>query len=162
MKRIYSQKLMHICKSPYMFVFLKQYYLESLAFLIPRILELFNRKVRKMFVYIIPEQQNMLTRSLLFKKFTNFTSNNSTILRIINEKFSGYYFYMSRNIQRYFQSCIRQCTFKVKQKSRGVFRTQLNIYLSFLPKTIFSHFGKKFPLQMFDCVQNTHLEIPPL
>ena len=34
----------------------------------------------------------MLKISLLFKKFTKFTANNSRILRIKNVKFSGYCF----------------------------------------------------------------------
>ena len=90
----------------------------------------------------------ILTSSLLFKKFTNFTGHNSTNLRTMNEKFSGYYFYMNRNTQGYFQICISQCTFKVKQKFRGVFRTQLNIYVSFFAKIMndFQPFWQKVPI----------------
>ena len=51
------------------------------------------------------KQYNMLKISLLFNKFTNFTANNSIILRIRNAKFSGYYFYMNTNIKRDFQIC---------------------------------------------------------
>ena len=50
------------------------------------------------FVYKHSEIQNMLKISLLFKKFTNFTVNNLTILRIKNPKFSGYCFYRNTNI----------------------------------------------------------------
>ena len=45
----------------------------------------------------------MLKSILLFKKNTNF---NSRILRIKNAKFSGYYLYMNKKIQRGFQICI--------------------------------------------------------
>ena len=50
----------------------------------------------------------MLKISLRFKKYTNFTGfkNSSSILRIKNEKFSGYCFYMNANIQGDFQICI--------------------------------------------------------
>ena len=41
---------MQIWKFPYTFVFIQKY-LESFAFLIPRIFELFTRKVSEMFVY---------------------------------------------------------------------------------------------------------------
>ena len=41
--------LMQICKSPYMFVFIKNQYPENFAFLILRILELFALEVRKSF-----------------------------------------------------------------------------------------------------------------
>ena len=51
------------------------------------------------------KQYNILKISLLFNKFTNFTANNSIILRIRNAKFSGYYFYMNTNIKRDFQIC---------------------------------------------------------
>ena len=47
----------------------------------------------------------MLKISLLFNKFTNFTANNSIILRIRNAKFSGYCFYPNTNIKRDFQIC---------------------------------------------------------
>ena len=40
----------------------------------------------------------MLKISLFFKKFTNFTVNNLTILRIKNPKFSGYCFYRNTDI----------------------------------------------------------------
>ena len=40
----------------------------------------------------------MLKISQLFKKFTNFTGKNSRILRIKSAKFSGYSFYMNKNI----------------------------------------------------------------
>ena len=43
--------LMQIWKSPYMFVFIQQKYPENFAFLLPRILELYTRKVCKTFVY---------------------------------------------------------------------------------------------------------------
>ena len=36
--------------------------------------------------------------NLLFKKFTNFTGNNSRIFRIKNAKFLGYCFYINTNI----------------------------------------------------------------
>ena len=48
----------------------------------------------------------MLKISLIFKKFTNFTTNNSKILRIKNAKFSGYLFYVKTNIYGDFQICI--------------------------------------------------------
>ena len=48
----------------------------------------------------------MLKSSLLLKKFTNFTVNNSRILRIKNVKFSGYCFHLNTNIYRDFQICI--------------------------------------------------------
>ena len=51
------------------------------------------------------KQYNILKISLLFNKFTNFTANNSIILRIRNAKFSGYYFYRNTNIKRDFQIC---------------------------------------------------------
>ena len=51
------------------------------------------------------KQYNILKISLLFNKFTNFTANNSIILRIRNAKFSGYCFYMNTNIKRDFQIC---------------------------------------------------------
>ena len=51
------------------------------------------------------KQYNLLKISLLFNKFTNFTANNSIILRIRNAKFSGYCFYMNTNIKRDFQIC---------------------------------------------------------
>ena len=51
------------------------------------------------------KQYNMLKISLLFNKFTNFTANNSIILRIRNAKISGYCFYMNTNIKRDFQIC---------------------------------------------------------
>ena len=60
----------------------------------------------------------MLKISLLFKKFTNFTRNNSIIIRIKNAKFSDYCFYMNTNIYGNFQICISvplrniYCTFK--------------------------------------------------
>ena len=43
----------------------------------------------------------MLNISLHFKKFTNFTG--SRILMIKNAKFSGYWFYMNKNILGDFQ-----------------------------------------------------------
>ena len=46
----------------------------------------------------------MLKISLLFKKFTNFSVNNSGILRIKNAKFSGYCFYVKTKAD--FQICI--------------------------------------------------------
>ena len=48
----------------------------------------------------------MLKISLLLKKFTNFTRNNSIIIRIKNAKFSDYCFYMNTNIYRNVQICI--------------------------------------------------------
>ena len=42
---------MKIWKFPYMLVFIWKYYLENFVFLIPGILELYNHKVRKMFIY---------------------------------------------------------------------------------------------------------------
>ena len=42
---------MQIWKSPYMFLLIQKYYPENFAFLILRILELFTRKVREIFVY---------------------------------------------------------------------------------------------------------------
>ena len=54
----------------------------------------------------IQKQQIMLKTSLLLKKFTNFTDNNSRILKIKNAKFSGYCFYININIYRGFQICI--------------------------------------------------------
>ena len=48
----------------------------------------------------------MLKITLLFKKFTNFTGNNSRILKIKNTKFSGYCFNMNTRIQRDFKICI--------------------------------------------------------
>ena len=43
--------LMQIWKSPSMFLFIKKYCPENFAFLMPRILELYNCKVYVMFVY---------------------------------------------------------------------------------------------------------------
>ena len=43
--------LMQIWKSPYIFLFIWKYFPENFAFLILRILELYTRKVREMFVY---------------------------------------------------------------------------------------------------------------
>ena len=54
----------------------------------------------------IQKQWNMLKICLLFKKYTNFTVNNSIILRIKNAKFSGYCIYMSPNIYWNSQLCI--------------------------------------------------------
>ena len=48
----------------------------------------------------------MLPISLLFKKFTNFTENNSRILRNENAKFSGYCIYINTGIYGDFQICI--------------------------------------------------------
>ena len=48
----------------------------------------------------------MLKISLLFKKNTNFTVNNSRILTIKNAKFSGYFVYVNLNIWEDFQICI--------------------------------------------------------
>ena len=48
----------------------------------------------------------MLKISLLFKKNTNFTVNNSRILTIKNAKFSGYFVYMNLNTWKDFQICI--------------------------------------------------------
>ena len=48
----------------------------------------------------------MLKSSLLLKKLTNFTVNNSKILRIKTVKFSGYCFYMNTNMYGDFQICI--------------------------------------------------------
>ena len=42
---------MQIWKSPYMFLLIQKYYPENFAFLILKILELFTRKVREIFVY---------------------------------------------------------------------------------------------------------------
>ena len=44
----------------------------------------------------------MLKGNLLFKKNTTLRKHNSRILRIQNAKFSGYDFYMNRNIWRDF------------------------------------------------------------
>ena len=44
--------------------------------------------------------------SLLFKKKTNFTGNNSRILRIKNARFSEYYFCINYNLLGDFQICI--------------------------------------------------------
>ena len=54
----------------------------------------------------IKKQENTLKSSLLFKKIQTLRVNNSWILRILNAKFSGYYFYMNINIWRDFQICI--------------------------------------------------------
>ena len=43
--------LMQIWKSPYMFVLIQKKYPENLALLVLRILELYTRKVCKLFVY---------------------------------------------------------------------------------------------------------------
>ena len=49
----------------------------------------------------------MLKISLFFKKNTNFTGvNKSIIVMIKNAKFSGYYFYKNSNIFGDFQICI--------------------------------------------------------
>ena len=48
----------------------------------------------------------MLKIILLFKKFTNFTSKNSVILRINNAKFSGYFFTGTQTYRGNFQICI--------------------------------------------------------
>ena len=48
----------------------------------------------------------MLKISLLFKKFAKVMVNNSRILRIKNAKFSGYCFYVNKNILGDFQICI--------------------------------------------------------
>ena len=48
----------------------------------------------------------MLKISRLFKKFTNFTANNSRIRRIKNAKLSEYCFYMNTDIYGDFQICI--------------------------------------------------------
>ena len=48
----------------------------------------------------------MLKIGLLFKKFTNFTGNNSRIYRIKNTKFLGYFFHINTNIHEDFQICI--------------------------------------------------------
>ena len=45
----------------------------------------------------------MIKFSQPLKKFTNFTSNNSVILRIEDAKASAYCFYMKAHIRRYFQ-----------------------------------------------------------
>ena len=46
-----------------------------------------------------------LKSSLHFKKDTTLLANDSRILRIRNAKFSGYIFYMKRNIWRDFEIC---------------------------------------------------------
>ena len=63
------------------------------------------RFVKSLFTNI-PKQHNILKISLLFKKFTNFTGNNSRFLRIKNANFSRYGFYMNTNIYWDFQICI--------------------------------------------------------
>ena len=52
------------------------------------------------------EQQNMLKLAYFLGKMQILRVNNSRILTIKNAKFSGYYFYMNRNIWRDFQFCI--------------------------------------------------------
>ena len=63
------------------------------------------RNVKSLFTNI-PKQHNMLKISLLFKKFTNFTGNNSRFLRIKNANFSRYCFYINTNIYWDFQICV--------------------------------------------------------
>ena len=48
----------------------------------------------------------MLKIILLFKKFTNFTSKNSVILRINNPKFSGYFFTGTQTFRGIFKSAL--------------------------------------------------------
>ena len=54
----------------------------------------------------IQKPLDMLKNTLLFKKNTNFMSNNSRKLKVKNVKSSGYCFYMDSNIYWYFQICI--------------------------------------------------------
>ena len=71
----------------------------------------------------------MLNISLLFKKFTIFTGNNSIILRIKNAIFSEYCFYMNTNMQGDFQICIslylilviQLFLFRLNKKKNGKF-----------------------------------------
>ena len=71
----------------------------------------------------------MLKISLLFKKFTIFTGNNSIILRIKNAIFSEYCFYMNTNMQEDFQICIslylilviQLFLFRLNKKKNGKF-----------------------------------------
>ena len=48
---VFKVTLMQIWKSLYMFVLIQKQHLENFVFLILRILKLFNRKLRKIFVY---------------------------------------------------------------------------------------------------------------
>ena len=84
----------------------------------------------------------MLKISLLFKKFTKFTENNSRILRIKNTKFSGYSFYMKTNIQGHFQICV---SVPLKQETQDIF-TQRKEKRYFYTKIL-----KCFKRELRDC-----------
>ena len=64
----------------------------------------------------------MLKISLLFKKNTDFTVNNSKILRVKNAKFLWYCFYVNFNIWGDFQICI-SVPLKERLSQKGVFQT---------------------------------------
>ena len=83
--------LMQIWKSPYMFVFTEKQYPEKFAVLIPRVFELFTAKFAKCLFINIQKQRIHWKVVYFFKKIQPSWENNSRILRIINEKFSGYY-----------------------------------------------------------------------
>ena len=83
--------LMQIWKSPHMFVFTEKQYPEKFAVLIPRVFELFTAKFTKCLFINIQKQRIRWKVVYFFKKIQPSRENNSRILRIINEKFSGYY-----------------------------------------------------------------------
>ena len=87
---------MQIWKSAYLFLFIWKYYSENFALLILRILELHARNLAKCLFTNIQKQWNNLKNRLIFKKNTKFTGEvKFFILRIKNEKLSGYYFRMN-------------------------------------------------------------------
>ena len=60
-----------------------------------------------MFLYKHTETTEFIKKVAYFlRKMQTLRVNNSRILTIQNVKFSGYYFYMERNIWRDFQICI--------------------------------------------------------
>ena len=75
----------------------------------------------------------MLKISLLCKKLTNFTGNNSRILRIKNAKFREYCFYMKTNIKEDFQICISApliiAVLKATKNPLGIISTEVHLDL---------------------------------
>ena len=80
-----------------MFVFVEKQYTENLALLIPRVFELFTRKVCKMFVYKHTEKIEYVKKwdTYFFRKIQLYWENNSIMFRNKNAKISGHYFYMN-------------------------------------------------------------------
>ena len=62
---------------------------------------------RKLCIFLKNQSTSQRTLLLLYVSKHRFCKLNSRTLRIKNAKFSGWYFYMNKNIQGDFQICIR-------------------------------------------------------